>query len=231
MLPHRYHVTLRSSNRKTGPMTVVTSSKSTCPSICALKGHGCYAESGPLNIVWTRLNSPNAGLSFEHMVQVIRNLPDGSIWRYGQAGDLPGDGLFLDADAIKTLVEASQGKRGYTYTHYSPTVNHNANIIQYANANGFTINMSADNLWTADEYHSMKIGPVVSIVPRRCPDFVDRTIGNPVIVCGSQVDKYMTCCACQRCMSPQRTGIVGFRIHGSRPKLVEAIYNRGYTNE
>ena len=52
--------TAKSSNKKTGPMPVSTTSSETCPTTCPFKGNGCYAESGPLAFLWHGLDKAGA---------------------------------------------------------------------------------------------------------------------------------------------------------------------------
>ena len=92
------HVSTVSGNAKTGPIPVTTSSKNTCPDSCQLKGNGCYAESGRVNMHWQKVSKGERGLSFDDALDSIKALPSGSLVRHNQAGDLPGigDGLLAD---------------------------------------------------------------------------------------------------------------------------------------
>lgn len=58
------HLTKVSTNVKTGPMPVSTTSKASCPDNCSLKGNGCYAESGPLGIHWSAVTKGNRGTDY-----------------------------------------------------------------------------------------------------------------------------------------------------------------------
>ena len=51
-----YHLTKVSSNRKTGPIPVSTTTSDSCPPTCSLKGAGCYAEQGHRHLVATSKN-------------------------------------------------------------------------------------------------------------------------------------------------------------------------------
>lgn len=83
--------------------------------------------------------------------------------RHNQAGDLPGKGGEIDAEALQ-LVEANQGKRGFTYTH-KPMTAANMAAVKAANDSGFTVNLSANNLTHADELAALAIAPVVTVLP------------------------------------------------------------------
>jgi hypothetical protein len=55
------HLTLVSSNAKTGPIPVSTSSAVTCSDACPFKKDGCYADSGPLALHWSKVTSGQRG--------------------------------------------------------------------------------------------------------------------------------------------------------------------------
>lgn len=114
-MAHTYHLTRVSANKKTGPIPVSTTSKSTCPASCPLKGNGCYAESGPLALHWNAVSKGGRGHDLDHFCHEIKRLPKGQLWRYGQAGDLPGDTCQVDAGALQggmAQMMAMQGQGG-----------------------------------------------------------------------------------------------------------------------
>ena len=63
----RFGLTLVSRNRKTGPIPVATSSSDTCPSTCALLTKGCYAKTGPIKLVWDRVDKQ--GMDFKSFLR------------------------------------------------------------------------------------------------------------------------------------------------------------------
>ena len=71
-----YHITLKSTNRKTGPIAVVTSSQDTCPDTCPFKGGGCYADGGPLRLHWDKVSSGVRGITFKALLAKLRELSD-----------------------------------------------------------------------------------------------------------------------------------------------------------
>src|SRR5690554_5488578 len=101
-----FHTTIVSRNQKTGPMPVVTASSATCPDVCPLKGNGCYAELGPLGMFWKKVTTGTAGTSLKAALAHIKRLPKGTIWRYGQAGDLPGPADVIDPDGLAQIAAA-----------------------------------------------------------------------------------------------------------------------------
>jgi hypothetical protein len=213
------HLTLKSRNVKTGPIPVTTSARETCPSACPLKGNGCYAESGPLALHWRKVTTATTAAT----LAAIAALPKGTLWRHNQAGDLAGTGDTIDVAALAALVSANNGKRGFTYTHKPTDSPNNRDAIAHANANGFTVNLSADTLTEADELASLGIGPVVVVVTRDAPERLATPQGRRVVVCPAQTRDDVTCQSCQLCARATRDVIVGFRAHGAGARKAEAV--------
>ena len=95
-------------------------------------------------------------------------LKPGRLWRYAQAGDLPGYGAGIDGDMLQQLVAANAGKPVIAFTHKpvlgdDPVAIENRRLI--AIAAGFTINLSADNPAHADQLAALGIAPVVPCSP------------------------------------------------------------------
>lgn len=223
-----YHMTLRSRNEKTGPIPVSTSSAKTCPPSCPFnRGGGCYAAGGPLAMHWAKVTSGERGESFASFLDSIVRLPDDALWRHNQAGDLPGFGDAIDADALASLVEANGGRRGFTYTHkpvtFGPHADANAAAVYAANRGGFTVNVSANNLADADAKAELGIGPVVVVLPA---DQQAKTLATPegrkVIVCPATYRDDVTCSSCGLCANVWRNVIVGFPAHGSSKRKASA---------
>lgn len=205
----RYHLTLRSDNKKTGPIPVSTTSADTCPPKCG-QFKTCYAKGGPLLIHWRRMS--RSGLTFPRFLKAVRALPEGSFWRHNQAGDLPGEGARIDAAKLRLLAEANKGRRGFTFTH-KPLSARNADAVLGANLAGFTINLSADTLKEADEKKARGIAPVVVVVPEDVRRGFRTPAGNLVVICPA-VTHGVTCKDCRLCAWAEREVIIGFPAHG-----------------
>jgi len=219
--------TEKSSNGKTGPIPVSGSAASTCPDVCPFKSHGCYAKYGPISWHWARLNKGTQGITWLDFLSRIVNLPAGQLWRHNQFGDLAGKNNEIDPVSLANLVKANKGKKGFGYTHY-PVLNEqdkcaaaNRKAIRSANRNGFTINLSANNLNHADQLANLDIGPVCSIVAQDSPESFQTNAGNRVIVCPAQTRDDITCAKCKLCAQSNRKVIIGFKAHGSGAKYVE----------
>lgn len=222
----RVHLVYKSGNVKTGPIPVSVTEKASCPPSCPFQGSGCYAETGPLALHWAKVGV-SRGTDWGAFCEKISQLPEGQIWRHNAAGDLPGEGDTLDVAALDLLVESNKGKRGFTFTH-KPLTAENISTIKAANENGFTINLSANNLDQADQYVSLGAGPVVVVLPSDSPDDAFRTRGgNQVVVCPAVTARGeaigMNCAKCGLCSIPTRKSIIGFPAHGNRRRKVDAL--------
>lgn len=206
-------------NRKTGPIPVTYSSKSTCPDSCSLKAGGCYAAGGPTAMAWRRADT---GIDLDALIAKIKALPAGQIWRMNVAGDLPGNGKTVDKRSLTKLVKAAAHTKGYTYTHYDDK----ASLAAVAKANaagGLVINLSADDPADADALLATGAGPVVTVLPQDVSAAPTHTPGGTrIVVCPTYTHDNVTCESCQLCAVGTRKAVVGFPAHGFQAKKAEA---------
>lgn len=220
-----------SGNAKTGPIPVSMSVKETCPDSCPLKHGGCYASGGPINLHWLRLTQGKTGILWNEFLSAIRKLPRAQLWRHNQAGDLPGINNVIDPHAMGELVAANTGKRGFTYTHKpvlaeqasAHTVASNRKAIAHANAHGFTVNLSADNLAEADALAALAIGPVATLLPAEQKTNTHTPSGRKVVICPATNRENVSCSTCQLCQRASRSVIIGFPAHGVSTRKANAI--------
>src|SRR6516162_5607019 len=109
-----YRLTLKSSNKKTGPIPVSTTESSSCPD-CPLKNNGCYAEQQPLLGIWQETDAGqwhnkktgklHRAVTIDEFCANVAALPEGQLWRHNQAGDLPGKNNDIDEASMLALVE------------------------------------------------------------------------------------------------------------------------------
>lgn len=236
----KYVITEKSKNAKVGPIMVVTSPSSTCPSTCPLSGGGCYAKGGPLAAIWRGLDATEAGGTFANgkgqvevkgldaLIDAIKR-QSGKLWRFNQAGDLPGLGNAIDSSIMADLVIANHEAkaRGFTYTH--KPVGHNSRLerdnmaqVKRANERGFTVNLSADNLDHADELADLAIAPVAVVLPIDQTSNTTTPKGRKVVVCPATIRDDVTCATCGLC-ARQREAIVGFPAHGAAKRKADAV--------
>ena len=240
---YRVSFKLKSANKKTGLIPVSMTEDSTCPPTCPFLKNGCYAKGGNVAMTWRKLSAHKFGLTWKQFCAAVAKLPLGQLWRHDQAGDLPGDGVKIDGRAMADLIEANKGKRGFTYTHYPVSAEdwENRWIVRSANCDGFTINLSGNNLKHADELADLAIAPVVVTLTRQwergsnrkgwtetLEDYRARAIGHKtpagrdIVVCPATYQDDVTCKTCQLCQR-QRDCIVGFPAHGRGMNKAAAV--------
>ena len=211
------HLTPKSANVKTGPIPVSTTEKDSCPVDCAMRGE-CYAASGPLALHWAAVSAGSRGTDWATFTDAIAALPDGQLWRHNQAGDLPQANGTIDAALLGDLVAANIGKRGFTYSHHRDA--ESINWIRHANAWGFTVNLSANDLADADMLADQDAGPVVVVLPSTQTSNTTTPAGRPVVICPATQRDNVSCATCQLCQR-QRAAIVGFPAHGTRKRVID----------
>ena len=209
------HLSTLSCNSKTGPMATVTTGSITCPTECRHKTlDTCYAKYSFLGIHWKKVDSGSRDIGWNTFIQRIRELPVGSQVRWGQAGDLPGVGNKIDKQKMIQLVENTRHLKMFTYTH-KPLTKGNLSIIEYANNNGFTVNISCDSISDALNLQQKftLLGyeiPITTTVPENYSN------EHPNIkICPAQLTN-IHCNVCQWCMKNDRKFIVAFKAHGTK---------------
>lgn len=218
----RYHFVKVSANSKTGPIPVTYSERETCPPSCPHYRADCYAEDFHTRMAWDKV--PQRGGDIAALCASVAALPEGQLWRHNVAGDLPGEGEGVDADALGQLVLANLGRRGFTYTHKKSA--EALHWSAHATAWGFTVNLSADDAGEADDLAEAAAGPVVAIVPTDTPEKSYTPAGRTIIVCPAQSRDGVTCETCGLCARADRGVIVGFRAHGTRARVTDAKARR-----
>ncbi len=222
----KFHLTLKSSNAKTGKIPVSTSSNSTCPSTCPFNNNqGCYANNGPLALHWQKISQGLRGTDYATFLESIKSLPLGQLWRHNQAGDLPGNGKNINSKMLNDLVKANHAKNGFTYTHYDPSKYNNGKKIENANKKGFTINLSANNPNEADNLFDLNIAPVVTVLPYSQIKNLYTPKGRKIIVCPAAIKEGISCATCKLCSIRDRKVIIGFPAHGSQVKKAMKVFN------
>jgi hypothetical protein len=183
-----------------------------------LKAKGCYAKQGPLFWTWNKLVN---GQDIDAFCDHIAALPDGQLWRHNQAGDLPGIDNAIDAQALRKITAANIGKRGFTYTH-KPLTQANLEAITCANADGFTVNISADSPEQAAAVFRATGLPTVCILPSDSKA-KSYSVANILIVTCPASLRDTTCNDCRMCADPSRNFVIGFPAHGVAKKHVDSI--------
>ena len=213
-----------SSNAKTGAIPTSTSDRSTCWTGCPFYDKGCYAKSGPQNIHWKAVSAGERGHEWDAFLKLIRKLQRGQLWRHNVSGDLPvvSDGV-IDGNKVVELAEANKGRKGYTYTHH-PLTETNLGVIKYANAAGFTVNVSTESVEVADKVMTEHKIPAVAVVNSSKTDrFYKTESGRKVITCPATIHDNVTCKTCGLCQIADREFVIAFPAHGNAKKTVNEI--------
>lgn len=212
---HRYHLTLKSSNAKTGPIPVSTTSSDSCPKACPLLESGvCYAKSGPLALHWKKVDQ-DRGTSLEGFCESLKAIPAGTLFRHNQAGDLPGQDDKLDYTSCVKIAHASQHLHGFTYTHY-PMTEENRHVVAVMNEMQFTVNISANSINEAVQYRKQGY-PTVCVVAEDS-EKLQVVDGVPILVCPAQTGDRANCESCRMCAIADRKAVIAFRAHGTKKK-------------
>ena len=223
----KVRLTLKSRNVKTGNIPVSTTERGSCPKTCIFKKNGCYADGGPLALVWDQV--PDVGTAWMKFCDKIKDLKPGQLWRHNQAGDLPHNGQTINGVKMLRLIAANQGKNGFTYTHHDMSKKENKRIVKIANKNGFTINLSGNNLDHADKLKALNIAPVVVVLPIDQVKNLETPAGDKVTVCPAAIDATNTinCKSCKLCAIANRETIIGFPAHGVSKNKVNQLVEDG----
>lgn len=218
-----FHLTLKSSNAKTGDMPVSTSSAKTCPNSCPFKNNGCYASSGfHLRMHWDKVTNGQRGNNYHTFLDQIKNLPENTLWRHNQAGDLYRPGSIKGRLMLQELTNANSGKRGYTYTHHKLTKNTVESLLE-ANKNGFTVNVSCETTRKADSAIKKGLPAVLVVKSKESRTNWKTSGGNKVVVCPAQRMDNMTCKKCKLCQNRPNNLIVAFKSHGTSKNTIDSI--------
>lgn len=212
--PLRVLIQSESRNEKLGPIPAVYVTASTCPPSCVQYNSGCYAESHLTREHWRRVESD--GVSWGELCLFVARLPEGQLWRYAVAGDLPGVGETVEPYELGLLIYANSGRRGFAFSHKRSQ--QALTEISLANELGFTVNLSADNLREADYLSAW--GPVAVVLPSDAPDKLTTPEGRKVLVCAYERGIGIRCSDCGLCAVSNRRQIIGFRAHGLRKREV-----------
>jgi len=220
----------KSANAKTGPMPTTNSQRSTCPAVCPLKRvwnpstskyeSPCYAESGfHTKLNWNKLDSGERGGTFDALINKVETMT-APIWRHNVSGDFYHVDEVMDRGQIRRLTRANGGRRVISFTHHDMSIKANRVTVAAANRDGFTINLSGNNIDHADDLMALNIAPVVAIVPVDQTSNFKSPAGHNVVICPATYKDDVTCTSCQMC-SKQRSTIIAFPAHGAAKNQIK----------
>ena len=222
-------LTLRSSNDKTGPITVSTTSRLSCAPGCAFADkNGCYADAGYYTRMhWDAVTAGTRGVPPVDFINQVSALPAGRLFRHNVAGDLwPGvQPHLIDGVRLTMLADASKHLTAWTYTHHARNLE-NLAAIRAALRRGFTVNLSTESKSEAAIFYKRGY-PVVCVVPQDSPR-VFRHKNTTFRQCPATLEgSDITCATCggangkPLCSLANRKFVVTFPVHGNRAAKAE----------
>jgi hypothetical protein len=219
----KFHLSTVSSNAKTGPIAVSTSSRATCSPTCPFLGNGCYAESGPLLLHWRKVTEGMRGVNFRAFCDQLGKLESGRLFRHNQAGDLPHTAGKISRAFIKSMVASVKHLKAFTYTHHDIRKGENLSLLRYANRNGFTINVSTESESAADNVISAGLPAVMVANSKEARTTWHTKGGNVVLVCPAQRSDTKTCADCKLCHHRGRRVVIAFLAHGTSKHKANSV--------
>lgn len=219
-------VSMRSANRKTGPIPVTARTGSTCPASCPLvnpetlePGDGCYGH-GRIAYHARRLGTQERAV----LKQIAREAPLGGLVRHHEVGDVMRDGR-PDTRYLAQLAQLAADRpdlRHILYTHAWRELD--------ASALPFTMNASCETREEIEDASARGFLPVV-IVQDHADELIGSYVdGRKVIVCPADTDERVTCSACGLCAKADtpkhRRAVVAFPAHGPTRKAAIRIVRK-----
>ena len=212
-----FHLSRVSSNKKTGPIAVTTTSKSSCSVNCGMR-EVCYAASGPLALHWAAVSNGSRSKQWREHLEDLESLPFGSPLRLNQAGDLVASASGrLSRALIDGLLSVVKSRRlqAWSYTHHDHTLGDNGKLLRRANREGLRVNVSTETEESADRAIAAGLPAVLAVSSEETRTVWRTPDRNLVKVCPAQLRDT----DCNRCMLCHKRGskvIVAFLAHGSR---------------
>lgn len=212
-----FHLSRVSSNKKTGPIAVTTTSENSCSVNCGMR-EVCYAASGPLALHWAAVSNGSRSSEWRKHLNDLESLPFGSPLRLNQAGDLVASASGrLSRAFLNGLLAVVKTRRlqAWTYTHHDHTVGDNGKLLRRANREGLRINVSTETEESADLAIASGLPAVLAVSSEETRTVWRTPARNLVKVCPAQLRDT----DCNRCMLCHKRGskvIIAFLAHGSR---------------
>ena len=228
-------LTIASSNKKTGPIAVSTTSRDNCADGCPLKGDdGCYAESGYYTrLHWDQVTEGKRGVPPLEFITQVSKLPANEMFRHDIAGYLwkdPENSKLIYFPYLEKLAKASSHLyAAWTYTHHTldgitGAMNKQAifDVEQYK----FIVNISTESLDVAAS--RQKEGFMVTVVQPEGGPTAFRHNDVSFVQCPATLpNSTITCQTCggrkgKPLCATIRKVVVVFPAHGSRKKKAAA---------
>ena len=219
----RFHLSRVSSNKKTGPMPVTTTSRNSCPPTCAMRS-ACYAMTGPLALHWDKVSNSERGKGWRDHLADLATLPLFSPLRLNQSGDLPHSAGKISRRYLVALLDVIKRRklRAWTYTHHDLAKGENAELLRRAFRSGLTINVSTESVAAADAAIAAGLPATITVPSTETRSTWRTPDRNLVMVCPAQ-RRETNCAECTLCHKRGKRVIIAFTAHGTRKKTADQL--------
>lgn len=216
-----------SANSKTGKVSATYTAQQSCPSSCAFRGSGCYAESGMVGIQTRRLNraKKDAGSLARAEARGIRSLTGRFPLRLHVVGDCKTDYAATTVSSAADEHTAKYGQKVWTYTHAWREIRR---------ASWGNVSVLASCETTQQTVEAMRKGYAAALVVaehKQDTAWKDESAGVTVIPCPEQTGRAESCEKCQLCWNGGRLRagrmVIGFAAHGGRRMVKEKLVQIG----
>ena len=195
------HVTLKSSNAKTGPLATTYREQSSCPTTCPLMGQGCYAT-GRIFGIPRKFGSE----STDAVLSLIQTLKPGQGLRLNVSGDFLAEDGTPDLEyiaACNAVADARPDCKVIAYTHawrtLDPSLFH------------FGVNASCDTDQDIADARAAGWGTVTVGAENGAT-----IAGTRVVRCPAETRDDVSCASCMLCAkTPSIPTTVTFTPHGA----------------
>ena len=212
-----FHLSRKSSNRKTGPIAVTTTSKNSCSLNCGMREF-CYAMNGHLGMHWNAVSNGSRSSEWRDHLNDLASLPFGSPIRFNQAGDLVASASGrLSRAFMNGLMAVVKARRlqAWSYTHHDYLIGENARLLRRANRAGLRINVSTETEESADRAIASGLPAVLAVSSEESRTVWRTPERNLVKVCPAQL-RDTDCSQCMLCHKRGSKVIIAFLAHGAR---------------
>lgn len=238
-----YHLTNKSTNKKTGPIVVTTASQHTCEqSNCSLLKNGtCYAgpsgKGGPMAWFWWKVTKGTAKniTSLTDHLNKLRDIPKNTNVRLFQAGQLSHTKKNkLNRNEIKRFIAATKHLRTICYVHSEDDEG-----IKWANNKGLTLIKSAENISQLNKKlpNSLIIDQMYAKKDDESTDDFKVRIeksyrkftntlknkGYKPFICPATTHDNIDCNKCMACARLMSGSVVMFPAHGNKKNKIEGL--------
>ena len=218
-----FHLSRVSSNKKTGPIPVTTTSRNSCPPTCAMRP-ACYAMLGPLALHWDKVSNGERGKGWRDHLADLATLPVFSPLRLNQSGDIPHSGGRISRRYLVALLQVIKKRKlqAWTYTHHDLAKGENAELLRRAFRSGLTINVSTETVEAADAAIAAGLPATITVPSTETRTTWRTPERNLVMVCPAQ-RRETDCSQCMLCHKRGKRVIVAFTAHGIRKKKADQL--------